>query len=198
MDELNKKVRPTQLVPYQGPSKKLTNSELLNVIEDNLGVDGIPNFEGVKFINGDMSDELKAFILDRLTAKVTLRKLREHLKIGLGMFYKAMKADPVFSANVKSMRDNGLEEMADDIINIADECSDIYRAQLKSRNIQWLLSKRFPKDYGDKLQVDIQVVNLKDAISEANNRANSIVNTTHIDVEVIDTPIKIIDPNDLW
>lgn len=74
-----------------------------------------------------------------------------------------------FSAQYARARDIGLEHMADEILEISDETSRdtistergdmpdhewIARSRLRVDARKWLLSKRLPKTYGDKVQTE--------------------------------------------
>jgi len=87
-------------------------------------------------------------------------------------FLKAREHNPEFEARFQSARLEGLEHIADDLIDIADEYADVQRARLKSENMKWLLSKRKPQIYGDKLDVNVtQQVDIATALNEAKKRA---------------------------
>lgn len=78
-------------------------------------------------------------------------------------------------------RQEGLEHMADGLITIADEYTDVQRARLKSDNAKWLLSKRKPSVYGDKVDIHVsQTIDITSALTEARKR------TTYIDVSPVD------------
>jgi len=85
-----------------------------------------------------------------------------------------------FAAHYARARDIGLEVMAEETIEIADDSGldvvmtengprpdgeVINRAKLRVDTRKWLLSKLAPKRYGDRLQVDATV-----AVSDMDNR----------------------------
>jgi terminase small subunit-like protein len=66
----------------------------------------------------------------------------------------------------------GLEQLADSLLTVADEYDDVQRGRLKSENIRWILSKRKPLTYGDRLEVNLtQTVDIGAALLEAKSRA---------------------------
>lgn len=69
-------------------------------------------------------------------------------------------------------RQSYLESLEDTILRIADEDPDVYRARLKSDNIKWVLSKRIPQVYGDRIDVTVnQTIDISQALSDARKRA---------------------------
>jgi hypothetical protein len=56
-----------------------------------------------------------------------------------------------FSAQYTRSRDLGLDCVADEVIEIADEADDAAKGRLRFDARRWYLSKLAPKRYGDKL-----------------------------------------------
>ena len=68
-------------------------------------------------------------------------------------------------------RQEGLDNLADDLLDIPDTCDDILKARLKSENTKWLLSKRKPQVYGERLDLHVnQTVDISTALKEARAR----------------------------
>ena len=66
----------------------------------------------------------------------------------------------------------GFDNLADNLLSIHEEVADVQRARLYSDNLKWLLSKKAPAKYGDRLDVNInQQVSIEQALTEARNRA---------------------------
>lgn len=79
---------------------------------------------------------------------------------------------PDFLNTFEQARQEGLEHMADGLMTIADEYTDVQRARLKSDNAKWLLSKRKPNIYGDKVDIHVsQTIDISAALNEARSRA---------------------------
>lgn len=69
--------------------------------------------------------------------------------------------------------------MADGLMTVADEVQDVQRARLKSDNAKWLLAKRKPSVYGDKVDIHVtQTIDITGALSEAKKRALNIRDVT--------------------
>ncbi len=113
------------------------------------------------------------------------RSLRTFLGITAKELHDLTSSHTPFAIAFKKARAAGLETLADDLIDIPDDYIDPNRARLKSDNIKWLLSKRMSGKYGDKLTVNLEVVDLKGALSDARSRV------VEAECVVIDEPVKI-------
>lgn len=95
---------------------------------------------------------------------------------------------PDFANSFEQARQEGLEHLADDLITIPDEEKDVQRARLKSDNYKWLLSKRKPSVYGDKVDIHVsQTIDISAALTEA--RARALPSTDVIDVPQVALPL---------
>lgn len=101
----------------------------------------------------------------------TVQAIRKYLEIDAFQWYRYLQQNDTFSQLYDEARNNGLEELADSLFDIADKYDDIHRARLKSENIRWILSKRKSKIYGDRQIVDVNLLNLGNALQEAKGRA---------------------------
>lgn len=61
-------------------------------------------------------------------------------------------------------------KLALETIDIADEELDPARANVRIKARQWLASKYLPKEYGERIDVNVQTVDLTDALREARER----------------------------
>lgn len=79
---------------------------------------------------------------------------------------------PHFNSSFEQARQEGLEHLADGLIDAHKTEPDVQRARLKSDNAKWLLSKRKPTIYGDKVDIHVsQTIDIGSALSEARKRA---------------------------
>lgn len=77
-----------------------------------------------------------------------------------------------FANTFEQARQEGLEHLADGLITAHDDYVDVQRARLKSDNAKWLLSKRKPEIYGDKVDIHVsQTIDITAALTEARARA---------------------------
>ncbi len=87
-------------------------------------------------------------------------------------FFVYRQHNPEFAAEFECARQEGLEHIADGLITIADDYQDVQRGRLKSDNAKWLLSKRKPSIYGDKVDIHVsQTIDITHALQEARSRA---------------------------
>lgn len=105
----------------------------------------------------------------------TIQQICDALGVTTRALYDATYKDPVFAREFTRARQEGLELHADSLINLADEADDILRARLKSENIRWLLSRRLPAQYGDKIALDVSgQIDLVGVLAEARQRLRSV------------------------
>lgn len=89
-------------------------------------------------------------------------------------FWLYRQQHPDFKITFEHARQEGLEQMADGLITAADDYVDVQRGRLKSDNVKWLLSKRKPEIYGDKVDIHVsQTIDITAALTEAKARAVS-------------------------
>lgn len=88
-----------------------------------------------------------------------LSKICKARKISPQSFYDYMEESGDESAKERYARAvyNGCDTIAEEILEIAEKKSDPRDRQVKIDARKWLLSKRFPKKYGDKLDLNANV-----------------------------------------
>ena len=105
----------------------------------------------------------------------TIRSIADEICVELSSFAKYRRDNLLFQELFNIARQDGLEVLADDLIDIADNTPDVQKARLKSDNYKWLLSKRKSHIYGDRLDVTlIQKVDIMGALSAAKNRMRDV------------------------
>lgn len=87
-------------------------------------------------------------------------------------FWHYRTHNAVFNQEFDLARQEGLEGLADGLLTIADDLSiDVYRAKLKSDNTKWILSKRKPQIYGDKIDLNVNTnIDISSALNAAKQR----------------------------
>jgi hypothetical protein len=114
-------------------------------------------------------EDVRRLILERLATGMTLRRACE----GEGVpdstsVLKWAREDEAFGQQYARVREIGYQQMADELLEIADDTGDdwakdqngklvvnheaIARSRLRVDTRKWLLSKALPKVYGDRLQ----------------------------------------------
>lgn len=142
--------------------------------------------------DSETEDKIVELALD---PRMTLKKIRDQLGLSRYNFNAHVERSPRFAASLARARNESLEELADSLLTIVDEEPDPLRARLKSENIRWILSKRKPQTYGDKLDINLSgTIDIAGALAEARNRANmpTIPEMDTIDAEyTVNEPISL-------
>lgn len=101
------------------------------------------------------TDELAARICERLSHGESLRSICRDDDMPDRCTVRAWALDiPKFSAQYARAREIGWSDVAEDLLDIADDpTGDAVRDRLRVDTRKWLLSKMLPKVYGDKTQV---------------------------------------------
>lgn len=122
-----------------------------------------------------------------------LKKIIEAICSDEYQFWLYRQHDPIFGNSFEQARQEGLEHLADGLMTVADEYTDVQRARLKSDNAKWLLSKRKPAIYGDKVDIHVsQTIDISAALTDARKRALPPAIDSNTDDEMIDvTPALV-------
>ncbi len=119
------------------------------------------------------SDQERALAL--AAAGRTMRQIAGELRCHVRDIYQQLAKNAAFERRFARARKEGLELLADDLITISDEQPDVNRAKLKSDNVRWLLARRLPGQYGDRLAVDVShSIDLRAALQGAEVRLRSV------------------------
>ena len=91
-----------------------------------------------------------------------------------------LKKDAVFKEARSQARECGYFVVADSILTIHEEFPEANPVLLRviSENRMWWLSKLYPSVFGDKIQVQVEHVDLKGALSEARTRVITLTSNT--------------------
>jgi len=120
----------------------------------------------------DLSEEQKAKAIELAVEGESIGSIIEMICVSPYNFWRARQHDPLFAKLFEQARQEGLEHIADNLLTVHDEYEDVQRARLFSDNSKWLLSKRKPQIYGDRLDVNIsQTIDIGSALAEARKRA---------------------------
>lgn len=110
--------------------------------------------------------------LDDALKGLSLTRIIENMGTYNKAFWRYRKENPEFERSFNQARQNGLEILADRLIDMHDEQPDVNKARLASDNYKWLLSKRKPLIYGERLDINLnQTVDIRGALGEAKQRA---------------------------
>ena len=121
-----------------------------------------------------------------------LKKIIDSIMTNEIGFWLYRQQYPDFQISFEQARQEGLEHLADGLITAHTDEMDVQRARLKSDNAKWLLSKRKPTIYGDKVDIHVsQTIDIGDALREARARALPLNDTPS--QQVIDVAVAKIE-----
>jgi len=101
----------------------------------------------------------------------THNQVADELCVDRGWLFSYRSRDPIFNKNYTQARLDSSEVMEDEIKTAHDDYADPQRGRLKADNYKWVLSKRLPKVYGDRIDVNLtQQVDISGALEEAKMR----------------------------
>lgn len=151
-----------------------------------------PDLPGRPRIN--MNEDQKLAAIELAKEGKVLKQIRAEIGINTDCWHRSFERDPRFAEQFAFARQIGLEEVADDLLTIGDDEPDVLRARLKSENMRWILSKRKPSTYGDRIDLNIsQVIDIGTALSDARARALGITDKHTIDITVRDEDKEVDD-----
>ena len=122
-------------------------------------------------LNGKLwpNELFRETLLKGLSDSLSLSRIRKATLLPMFYFYELMEADPHLIALVRKLEAYSQDELADRLLNL-DEEMEIEKAVLRSRNIQWYLSRKNASKYGDRLRVEVTTLDLNSALEEARSR----------------------------
>lgn len=133
-----------------------------------------------------LSEEQKTIAINMAAEGKALKQIIDAICMPEYAFLNARRNDHNFEIMFEEARQEGLEHHADSLLVIANEEVDVQRGRLKSDNIKWLLSKRKPKTYGDRIDVTMtQTVDIRSALAEAQSRILVHPSPRHDVIEVV-------------
>jgi len=138
------------------------------------------------------------YAIDLISQGNTLTEACDQSNLPISTFHNYIKRDENLHAMYVEADQRGSDAMADALVNIDNHRihgqSDPKMAKVISDNIKWVLSKRKPKEYGDRVQVDHSVT-VDVAITTALDAARRRVPVQ--EVEVIDaTAVPVYEDED--
>lgn len=124
----------------------------------------------------------------------TLTRACAEMGIGYTSYLTAVRADPHLQTIHDEAVDIAQDVQADKLVNIDKVVSDPKMAGVISKNIQWLLSRRQPQKYGDRITVQHETSRDKAIITRllaAKNRA-----LVHLNPGPVEDAVEISTPSD--
>lgn len=132
------------------------------------------------------------YAIDLISQGNTLTEACDQSNLPISTFHNYINKDENLHAMYVEADQRGSDAMADALVNIDNHRihgqSDPKMAKVISDNIKWVLSKRKPKEYGDRVQVDHSVtvdVAITTALDAARRRVPVADQSDVIDAEVV-------------
>lgn len=94
-------------------------------------------------------------VCEQLTAGLPLTRILEALGESTERFWSLHARDVEFRDRVFLARSMGVERLADEILEIAEERSDPRHRNVRIEVRKWLLSKLLPRRYGERVDVNV-------------------------------------------
>ncbi len=120
----------------------------------------------------ELNEAQKQMGLELAAEGKSIKHIREKIGISADGMRHYFQRYPDYQKNFAAARQEGLEELADDLLDITEKEPDVLKARLKSENLRWVLSKRKPHVYGDRIDINMNAtVDIRAALDEAKSRA---------------------------
>lgn len=133
-------------------------------------------------------------IIENMVKHNSLRKSLEIHGVSKQAFHLALNADPILTDLYTGAQHAIAEDLAEQIIEIADSEPDaqIARNQIDAR--KWYASKVKPNKFGDRIDLNVnQTVDIRGALTEAINRVRPVSDlNSSVSVQVIETKHKLL------
>jgi terminase small subunit-like protein len=97
----------------------------------------------------------------------TIKSACHKLAVNPRAFFDWRQSDPQLGRRFEDAQELGFEAQADDLAHIHEAIANPLMARVVSENRRWLLARRFPKKYGDKISDNSANANLVDTLREA-------------------------------
>ena len=115
-----------------------------------------------------------------------------HLDDPISSFYRLLQADPIYGERYRESRRMAMENMADEILSIADEDNDdliqsgkgglisnpsaVRRAEVRIKTREWLMEKYHARQFGNRVDINskIEVKDHASLLSEARLRKKEV------------------------
>lgn len=114
-----------------------------------------------------------------------LQNVLEKYSIKTYSFFNYLAKHPEAKILYDTHTQNIARKMALDSVHIADTDLDPVRARVRIQARQWLAAKYAPKEYGERLDVNVQTVDLTDALREARERRERVLHPSFTEAKAL-------------
>lgn len=119
----------------------------------------------------NVSEECIERVLSMVSKGETLNGVLAFVRVDVEAWEKAVESVPGLSDRVERAKARGIHAMADSVLDIVETEPDVARARLKVDAFKWYVSKKLPKEYGDRVQHEHHhTINLQAAMGQARDR----------------------------
>jgi len=119
-----------------------------------------------------LTREQKIKAIELLSEGLGPVKICRELMITAMEYHQALSEDSDFELQAARAQSIGFDVMADSLLEMNEQYGDVQKARLQSDNIKFILSKRKPQVYGDRIDINLtQTVDISAARAEALRRA---------------------------
>lgn len=140
--------------------------------------------------------EEKLKIYDLMFRGISLVEVCKTIGVQRQAVWEEGKRDPAFAAKVKEIREESAHDLVDMLRNITIGCEtmvDVNVARLKSDNAKWEASKRNPSVYGERLEVNVQTLDLTAVLNAASSRVLPMLQARQPNSRVVEETIALAD-----
>lgn len=157
-----------KFVEFEIVEQKQIDASKVQRIDANLPLESILKPERLSLVAED-----EQIIISMLHQGLTKKAICAELNISEHNMFKYLKQNPLFNKQYKEAAAVGYDALADSLLTINQTEPDVLRARVVSDNIKWLLARRKPETYGDKLEVNMNAtVDIAGALAEARGRVS--------------------------
>ena len=109
--------------------------------------------------------------IDMASQGKTLTEIADALCTTTYSFYVYREHNHSFGEYFRRAQSEGYDVLGDELLTMADQYVDVQKARLKSDNYKWVLGKRKPHVYGDRVDINVtQTMDIKSVLAEARKR----------------------------
>lgn len=118
-----------------------------------------------------LNEEQQETIIEMATQGIQLSDICRRLQINPSVLFRYREKHSDFDMKFARALRHGADVLADSLLGISNKYHDVQVATLESNNIKWILSKRYSRDYGDRIDLNVtQSVDISGALKEAKDR----------------------------
>jgi len=105
-----------------------------------------------------------------------IQKIIKAMGLSLNAYDKLLNTYPLLKEQITRARNEGYHSLADSMLTLLEDNPEQspHALRIKFESTKWYLSCRVPQVYGEKIFMQTEDINLRDAMLEAKKRAQAI------------------------